>query len=180
MQLKIHDYKLTGIGRMAWAYVEVFGKDINIEFTKYDAITAAIELGFMEEPTDRDETRVGYEKTAFSATVREVWPWEHRVAYQDNDTYLSELSGTDFAEQIVIRLALQSTEVREVIQVEAHRIALAECPVGMVDAIDLKKWFEVFHKEISSTGSAVNYAEISEYMKQSYYAAEQETLSQLQ
>lgn len=177
MQLIILDYSLSE--KFGWAKVQIFNKPIEFTFSNYDAVTAAIELGFIEEPTDRDENRVGYEDPAFSAVVRESRPWEDRVVYRPNVVVLEEFANTDFAEQIVSRLALQSSEVREVIQAEAHRIALTECPIGMVDAIDLKKWFEVFHKEISSTGAAVNYAEISEYMKQSYYAAEQETLSQL-
>ena len=141
-QIKIHDYKLCGFGN-AWAYITIFGHDLNLEFTKYDAITAAIELGFMEEPTDRDEKRVGYEKTAFSAVVREVWPWEQRVQYQENDAYLFEFGGSIQGEQIITRLALQSSEVREVVQAEATSIACCDCPANIIDPKEIEKWMIV-------------------------------------
>jgi hypothetical protein len=141
-QIKIEDYKFTGIGQIAWGYVTVFGKSINFDYSKYDAITVAIELGFMEEPSDRDKTRVGYEKTAFSATVREVWPWEQRIKYEENDTYLCEFGGTDFGEQIVLQLAVQSNEVRQVIQAEATSIACCDCPPHIVGAIGIEAWME--------------------------------------
>lgn len=174
--IKIIDYKFSGFGPNAWAYVEIFGEPVNIEYSKYDAITAAIELGLMEEPTDRDRTRVGYEKTAFSATVREVWPWEQRVQYVDNDTYLCEFEGTDFAEQIVSRLALQAPEVREVIQAEAERIALHECPAEKVEELQLKVWWSA---NFQIPLNCIDWKQISDHKKQLWYAAEQETISQL-
>ena len=140
IQIKIHDYKFCGFSE-PWAYVTIFDQDLNLQFTKYDAITAAMELGFMEEPTDRDEKRVGYEKTAFSATAREVWPWEQRVNYQENDAYLFEFGGSIQGEQIITRLAWQNEDVKEIIQAEATAICCCDCPPEKTNELQLKIWW---------------------------------------
>lgn len=185
-QISILDYDLTATASGGWAKVGLFGQlidgeysgqKVEFQFTQEDAVTAAIEMGFLEQPDDRDKDRVGYENPAWSATVRESFDYAKRIQYQTNTEAMREFSGTDFAEQIVRRLTLQAPEVREVIQAEALRIALAECPMGMVETKDLIPWFDSKHQEFFGMG--VDYGAISEYMKNSYYAAEAETLNQL-
>lgn len=138
MQLKINDYDLTFSAAHGWAKVEIFGKEIRFDFLQTDAITAAIELGIINQPDDRDDDRIGYEKPLFSATARESFDYAKRIQYQFNFEALRELSGTDFAEQIVTCLALQSSEVREVIQAEATSIACCDIPANITDPADIK------------------------------------------
>jgi len=178
MQLKINDYDLTFSAAHGWAKVEIFGKEIRFDFLQTDAITAAIELGVINQPDDRDDDRIGYEKPLFSVTARESFDYAKRIQYQFNFEALRELSGTDFAEQIVTRLALQSSEVREVIQAEAERIALHECPAAVVEFQEIRNWMHDNRPDFIKSFS-VNFKPISDHKKELWYAAEQETLSQL-
>lgn len=141
MQLTINDYDLAFSAAHGWAKVEIFGKEIRFDFLQTDAITAAIELEIINQPDDRDDDRIGYEKPLFSATARESFDYAKRIQYQFNFEALRELSGTDFAEQIVTRLAWQSLEVREVIQAEATSIACCDCPANITDYKSIMEWF---------------------------------------
>ena len=182
MQLTINDYDLAFSAAHGWAKVEIFGKEIRFDFLQTDAITSAIELGIINQPDDRDDDRIGYEKPLFSATARESFDYAKRIQYQFNFEALRELSGTDFAEQIVTRLAFQSNEVREVIQAEAERIALHECPAGIVERNLIIQWFvESKDKALLDLFVVANisWQTISDHKKELWYAAEQETLSQL-
>jgi hypothetical protein len=178
MQLTINDYDLAFSASGGWAKVEIFGKEIRFDFLQADAINAAIELGIINQPDDRDDDRIGYEKQLFSATARESFDYAKRIQYQFNFEALREFSGTDFAEQIVSRLALQSNEVREVIQDEAERIALHECPAVTVDYKEIMEWFAHNRHEVFLCG-VVNWDKISYHKKELWYAAEEETLNQL-
>lgn len=137
-QINIQDYTFDSIiPGHGWAKVKLFGKSVEFNFTRYDAVTAGIELGLVEQPEDRDCDRIGYEKPMYSRTVLDAEPtW--RVFYTQNEEILSELSGTDFAEQIVSHLALQSSEVREAIQAEATSIACCDIAPGITDPADIK------------------------------------------
>jgi hypothetical protein len=149
-QITILDYDLTSAPSKGWAKVGLFGQYVDgeysgsmveFQFAQYDAVTAAIELEFMEQPDDRDEGRVGYENPLFSATCRESLDYAKRIKYTDNIFVLNEFSCTDFAEQIVRRLALQAPSVREVIQAEATSIACCDSPSSIVSESDLMEWF---------------------------------------
>jgi hypothetical protein len=183
MKVTINDYDLAFSASGGWAKVEIFGKEIRFDFLQVDAITAAIELGIINQPDDRDGDRIGYEKQLFSATARESFDYAKRIQYQFNFEALREFSATDFAEQIVSRLALQSNEVREVIQAEAQQIALSKCPAGFIEVDQLEHWFTINVPKTSLASfdwrKLVDLTVISEYMKQSYYQAETETLNQL-
>jgi len=138
MKIQINDYDLAFSASGGWAKVEIFGKKVRFDFLQTDAITAAIELDIINQPDDRDDDRIGYEKPLFSATARESFDYAKRIQYQFNFEALRELSGTDFAEQIVTSLALQSEEVREVIQAEATSIACCDIPASITDPADIK------------------------------------------
>jgi len=84
--------------------VEVNGPRYQVKFSGYDAVTAAIELGYVNQPDDRDQDRIGYEHPAFSATCREVL--ECSVEYWTNEEILESLT-SDQAEAGVARLAEQ-------------------------------------------------------------------------
>ena len=190
-QIHIEDYDLTATASKGWAKVGLFGQLVNSEyigrivefnFTQHDAIVAGIELGHIPQPDSTDDLnhRISYENPAFSATVREVLGYEKTTQHQDYVSVLRKFSGTQFAEDIVRRLALQAPAVREVIQAEAARIALSECPVGMVEAWEIERWFENCRKAFSILWKPyIDFNAISDYIKQSYYAAEQETLDSL-
>lgn len=185
-QITILDYDLTVTPSKGWAKVGLFGQlvdgeyssqKVEFQFTQYDAVTAAIELGFIEQPADRDEGRVGYEKPLFSATCRESLDYAKRIQYTDNIFVLNEFSGTDFAEQIARRLAMQAPEVRDVIQAEAMAEVLRNAPTYAVEPDDVARHLQSrFPKEFFGV---VDLAAISEYIKHAWYAAEQETLNQL-
>lgn len=139
--IQINDYDLAFSASGGWAKVEIFGKEIRFDFLQTDAITAAIELGIINKPDDRDDDRIGYEKPLFIATTRESFDYAKRIQYQFNFEALRELSGTDFAEQIVSKLAFQSPEGREVIQSEATSIACCDCPSNITDHKSIMEWF---------------------------------------
>ncbi len=141
MKIQINDYDLAFSASGGWAKVEIFGKEIRFDFLQTDAITAAIELGIINQPDDRDDDRIGYEKPLFSATARESFGYTKRIQYQFNFEALREFSGTDFAEQIVTRLALQSDEGKEVIQAQATSIACCDCPSSIVAPGAIRAWF---------------------------------------
>ena len=176
--ITVLDYDLAFTADSGWAKVQVFGQPIDFTFTQYDAVTAALELGLIQEPEDRDRTRCGYEKPAFSATVREVLPWESRIAYQDNSDILKEFAGTEFAEQIVKHLALQATEVRAAIQAEAERIALHECPSGVVEHHDIINWMHDNRPEFMQN-FAVDFKKISDHKKQLWYEFQNQQIEEI-
>lgn len=139
MQLSINDYNFdSASANQGWAQVEIFGKVVEFNFLCYDAVTAAIELGIIEQPDDRDQMRIGYENPAFSATVRELLASGCSVLYQQNNHVLSDFYATEFGLKIVSDLALQSPEVREVIQAEATSIACCDLPGSIIDPADIK------------------------------------------
>ena len=139
--IQINDYDLAFSASGGWAKVEIFGKEIRFDFLQTDAITAAIELGIINQPDDRDDDRIGYEKPLFSATARESFDYAKRIQYQFNFEALREISGTDFAEQIASRLAWQNEEVKEVIQAEATAICCCDCPPEKTNELQLKIWW---------------------------------------
>ena len=142
MQLTINDYNFdSATANQGWAQVEIFGKTVEFNFSCYDAVTAAIELGYIEQPDDRDQVRIGYENPAFSATVRELLASDVRVSYQQNNHLLSDFYATEFGLQIITRLALQSRDVREVIQAEATSLACCDCPANITDYKSIMEWF---------------------------------------
>lgn len=176
-QITIQDYDLTATASQGWGKVAVFGREVEFHFSRYNAVTAAIELGYLEQPDDRDGYRVGYEKPVFSAVVRESFDYAKRIQYQSNTEVLRELSGTQFAEDIVSRLALQAPEVREVIQAEALNEVLRNAPANAVELDDVARHLQSrFPKELFE---AVDLAAISDYIKHAWYQAEQETLNSL-
>ena len=181
--MKINDYDLAFSAAHGWAKVETSGKETRFDFKQYDAVSAAIELGFIEQPDDRDEDRIGYEKPLFSATVRQSFDYAKRIKYQFNFEALREFSGTEFAEQIVSHLALQAPEVREVIQAEAERIALHECPASIVDSSDIELWMDLNHGSLTKLllvyRNLIDYKQISDRKKALWYAAEEETINSL-
>lgn len=139
MQLTINDYNFdSATANQGWAQVEIFGKTVEFNFSCYDAVTAAIDLRYIEQPDDRDQVRIGYENPAFSATVRELLASDVRVSYQQNNHLLSDFYATEFGLQIITRIALQSSEVREVIQAEATSIACCDIPANITDPADIK------------------------------------------
>lgn len=161
---QIKDYDLAFSASGGWAKVEIFGKEIRFDFLQTDAITAAIELGIINQPDDRDDDRIGYEKPLFSATARESFDYAKRIQYQFNFEALREFSGTGFAEQIVSKLALQSAEVREVIQAEATSIACCDCPAHIVGPTGIEVWMEENNHYFWVNGeNLVNWDHVSQY-----------------
>lgn len=181
-QIHIEDYDLTATAKQGWAKVGLFGSlengeytggaTVDFQFTHHDAIVAGIELGHIPQPDSTDDLnhRIGYENPAFSATVRDVLGYEKTTQHQDYHEVLREFSGTDFAEQIVRRLALQAPAVREVIQAEALSEVMRNGGVA-VEVEEVKRHLEtVFEKEVVS---AIDMEILSDQIKQLWYAAEQ-------
>ena len=164
MQLTINDYDLAFSASGGWAKVEIFGKEIRFDFLQTDAITAAIELDIINQPDDRDDDRIGYEKPLFSATARESFDYAKRIQYQFNFEALREFSGTEFAEQIVSRLALQSAEVREVVQAEITSIACCDLHASIFSAEDLATYFAT-REEYVGLFDCVNWEHVSQHKK---------------
>lgn len=184
MQLKINDYSFNSmVARTGFAKVEIFGRKVEFIFSDEDAVVAGIELGLIEQPDDSDHTRIGYAKPYFSATVYDNVGFEKGIQYTGNQTVLADYEATEYGEQIVTRLALQSSEVREVIQAEAERIALHECPASIVEVDEIVDFilYNTSHKDLyySTLNGNVDWIKISNHKKELWYAAEQETLSQL-
>ena len=188
-QITILDYDLTATAKQGWAKVGLFGSlengeytggaTVDFQFTHHDAIVAGIELGHITQPDSTDDLnhRISYENPAFSATVRDVLGYEKTTQHQDYHEVLREFSGTDFAEQIVRRLALQASEVRQVIQAEALSEVLRNAPTDAVEPDDVARHLQSrFPREFFEV---VNLVAIADYIKHAWYAAEAETLNSL-
>ena len=162
MKVTILDYSFNYTWTTGCAKVQVFNHEIEFEFSFEAAVTAAIELGIIEQPDDRDKDRVGYEFPAWSATVRQSFDYAKRIQYTANNSILGELSGTYFAEQIVSRLALQSDDVREAIQAEITAIACCDLPANILSAEDLATYF-ANSEEYTGVFDCVNWDHVSQH-----------------
>ena len=139
MKIQINDYSFNSmVARTGFAKVEIFGRNVEFIFSDEDAVIAGIELDLIPQPDDSDHTRIGYAKPYFSATVYENVGFEKGIQYIDNQTVLADYEATEYGEQIVSRLAIQSAEVREAIQAEATSIACCNIAPGITDPADIK------------------------------------------
>ena len=147
--------------RTGFAKVEIFGREVEFIFSNEDAVITGIELGIINQPDDSDHTRIGYAKPYFSATVYENVGFEKGILYIDNQAVLADYEATEYGEQIITRLALQSSEVREVIQAEATSIACCDCPAYITHPVQLIEWFRIERKEFLA--DIVNWEHVSQH-----------------
>ncbi len=162
-QINIQDYTFDSITPShGWAKVELFGKSVEFNFTRYDAVTAGIELGHIQEPDDRDQKQIRYNHPAFSATVREAAEYGSIMFDVDNLEALREVGHTGYGLEIVTRLALQNEDIKEIIQAEATAICCCDCPANKVGELELKVWWSANY---NIPLDCINWEHVSQHKK---------------
>ena len=120
MEISIYDYSFeNGTNSSAVIQVNTERPEPNtfpIVFSNYEAVVAGVELGIIPQPEDLDNTRIGYEHPAFSASVRED-TGDYRIQYYSLIEVLRELS-SDETEAIIRNLAMQREEISQLVMQE--------------------------------------------------------------
>ena len=119
MTITIYDYDFQANYSTAIVQVNSARPDANtfpIAFSCYEAVVAGIELGIIPQPEEIDNTRIGYEHPAFSASVRED-TGNYRMQYYPLIEVLKDLS-IDETEAIIRNLAMQREEISQLVMQE--------------------------------------------------------------